>query len=88
MQSIPPTPTHLPDFSFFRFHLDLTLCINLSDIAHLGNSVRILLEGPLRSSEDVPGSFSLKSGVRINRAPGPTGVPGVPGVQQERGLNC
>ncbi|CAL1155520.1 unnamed protein product [Cladocopium goreaui] len=53
-----------------RFHLDLSLCINLSDIAHLGNSVRILLEGPLRSSEDVPGSFSLKldkSGVRINR---------------------
>lgn len=53
-----------------EFHLDLSLCINLSDIAHLGNSVRILLEGPLRSSEDVPGSFSLKldkSGVRINR---------------------
>ena len=71
-----------------RFHLDLSLCINLSDIAHLGNSVRILLEGPLRSSEDVPGSFSLKldkSGVRINRAPG-QGRWGA--VQQERrGLN-
>ena len=77
MLSIPPC---LQDFTFHldhgsgpRFHLDLSLCINLSDIAHLGNSVRILLEGPLRSSEDVPGSFSLKldkSGVRINRAPG------------------
>lgn len=53
-----------------EFHLDLSLCINLSDIAHLGNSVRILLEGPLRGSDEVPGSFSLKldrSGVRINR---------------------
>jgi len=90
MLSIPPC---LQDFTFHldhgsgpRFHLDLSLCINLSDIAHLGNSVRILLEGPLRSSEDVPGSFSLKldkSGVRINRAPGlPRGRWGA--VQQER----
>ena len=57
-----------------RFHLDLSLCINLSDISHLGNSLRILLAEPcgsgFRSEEESPGSFSLKldkSGVRINR---------------------
>ena len=67
-----------------RPHTHIYVVYVYTDIAHLGNSVRILLEGPLRSSEDVPGSFSLKldkSGVRINRAPG-QGRWGA--VQQER----
>lgn len=50
-----------------EFHMDLSLCVNLCDISHLGNSIRILLtEAALQPKS----SFSLKldkSGVRINR---------------------
>ena len=51
-----------------EFHLDLSLCVNLCDISHMGNSIRILCEEA--SLTGSLSSFSLKlekSGVRINR---------------------